>query len=84
MSLNGFLSTHSGKATVAVALATLLIAWPPAVSWLTAAALIWWAARHLRLAFRASEREQRQSILEEIAANRAVLVPEEEREEVAA
>lgn len=50
-----FFFCHAGKATMGVSIAALLLAWPPAISWLTAAALLWWSVRHLQAAFRALE-----------------------------
>jgi len=57
--MRAFFKTHAGKGTVGVYLAVLLIVWPPALSWLAAAALLWWAIRHLRLSFAVMEAEER-------------------------
>jgi len=57
--MRAFFTSHAGKGTVGVYLAVLLIVWPPALSWLAAAALLWWAIRHLRLSFAVLEASAR-------------------------
>jgi hypothetical protein len=74
MTIREFFETHAGKATLAVFACALHLAFPPALAWTVAAGLLWYAARHLRLAFIAAEREQRVSIMEEIAEQRAALL----------
>ncbi len=51
-SLKTFLLSHAGKCTAGVCLADLLIAGPPALSWIVAGYLLYWAVGHLRQAFR--------------------------------
>jgi hypothetical protein len=46
-----FFNSHSGKGVLGVCLAALLLAWPPACSWITAGLLLGWAASHLNSAF---------------------------------
>jgi hypothetical protein len=50
--LKRFVRTHAGRGTLGVYLACLLIAWPPSLSWMVAACVLWWSIRHLRMAFR--------------------------------
>jgi hypothetical protein len=45
------LHTHAGKGTVGITLAALLLAWPPALSWMVAAAAIVFAAGQFRRSF---------------------------------
>jgi hypothetical protein len=56
--LKRFFKTHAGRGTIGVYLAALLIAWPPALSWMAAACVLWWAARHLRQSFRVADESQ--------------------------
>jgi hypothetical protein len=50
--LKQFRLSHACMGTVGVCFAVLLIAWPPALSWLTAGCLLCWAASQLRESFR--------------------------------
>jgi hypothetical protein len=56
--LKRFFKTHAGRGTLGVYLAALLIAWPPALSWMAATRVLWWAARHLRQSFRLAGESQ--------------------------
>ena len=47
-----FLMTHAGKGTAGIYLASLLIFWPPALSWMAAAAAIVFSLREFRESFR--------------------------------
>jgi hypothetical protein len=53
-----FIHTHACKAVVGVAGAVFLLAWPPALPWIAAVALLQWGVRHLVLAFREAERDE--------------------------
>lgn len=46
-----FLLTRWGKGTAGVLLACLLLAWPPAIAYVTAVVLLVYASHQLRLAF---------------------------------
>ena len=50
-----YFSTHAGRGVLGVSLAALLLAWPPACSWIVAVYLLLWAADHLRISFREIE-----------------------------
>jgi hypothetical protein len=52
-----FFHSHAGKAVIGVVGAVFLIAWPPALPWLAAAALLQFGVRHLVLAFKEMEVE---------------------------
>lgn len=56
--MNTFLSSHSGKGVVGVALAALLFVWPPACSWIMASLFLGWAISHLNVAFRELDLEK--------------------------
>ena len=47
-----FFESHAGKAVVGVSAAVFLLAWPPALPWIAAAALLQFGVRHLALAFK--------------------------------
>ena len=49
------LASHAAKGALGVSLAALLLAWPPACSWIVAVYLLLWAADQLRLSFREIE-----------------------------
>jgi hypothetical protein len=57
ISLKAFLRSPAGKATVAVYAAGLLLAWPPALSWLVAAILLAVAVKQFCTAFTEAEPE---------------------------
>ena len=50
-----YFSTHAGRGVLGVGLAALLLAWPPACSWVVAVYLLFWAADQLRISFREIE-----------------------------
>ncbi len=52
-----FFNSHAGKAVGFIAAATLLLAWPPALPWLTAVALLQLGVKHFALAFREIEHD---------------------------
>jgi hypothetical protein len=53
-----FLQTSAGKGTVCVCLVALLLAWPPAGSWLMAVIALILASEHLRDSFRKLDAEE--------------------------
>ena len=55
--LKRFLLSHPGKMVAGVCLADLLIAWPPALSWIVAGYLLYWAMGHFRQSFRSLDAE---------------------------
>ena len=55
--VNGFFQSHAGNGLVGISAAALLLAWPPALPWIAAAALLQFGVRHLVLAFNEVERE---------------------------
>ena len=50
--MKDFMLTSAGKAVFGVFLSALLLAWPPALSWLVAAVSLVFAVQHLRESFR--------------------------------
>jgi hypothetical protein len=52
-----FFRTNAGKAIVCVTLSALLFAWPPALPWVVAVALLQQGVKHLVLAFREAGRD---------------------------
>ena len=56
--MKAFLNSNAGKGTVGVYLAGLLLAWPPALSWLVAAVMLAFAIRQFRESFRQLDAEQ--------------------------
>jgi hypothetical protein len=57
MCLIEFFDSHAGKAVVGVSAAVFLLAWPPALPWIAAVALLQFGVRHLVLAFKEVERD---------------------------
>ena len=56
--MRAFFGSHAGKATAAVYAAGLLLAWPPALSWLVAVALLIFAIERFRDSFRLDAAER--------------------------
>jgi hypothetical protein len=55
--LKVFLLCHAGKGTVGVVAACVFLAWPPALAWITAVYLLYWAIGHFHESFRSLDAE---------------------------
>jgi hypothetical protein len=62
MPLFDFFQSHAGKAVIGVFGAVFLLAWPPALPWIAAVALLQFGVRHIVLAFKEVEREEQNHI----------------------
>jgi hypothetical protein len=58
MRVFAFFDSHAGKAVAGVGAAVFLLAWPPALPWIAAVALLQFGVRHLALAFKEVDRDE--------------------------
>jgi len=57
-SLSGFFNSHAGNGILGSMLGVLLIAWPPACSWIIAVLFLGWAASEFKASFAEVERAE--------------------------
>ena len=50
-----YFATHAGKGVLFIGAAAFLLAWPPALPWIAAVALLQLGVKHLTLAFKESD-----------------------------
>lgn len=52
-----YFATHAGKSVLFIGGAAFLLAWPPALPWIAAVAMLQLGVKHLTLAFKEADRD---------------------------
>ncbi len=68
-----YFATHAGKGVLFIGAAAFLLAWPPALPWIAAVALLQLGVKHLTLAFKESDSDL--SVHARVAADSPALPP---------